>query len=205
MLVDRRHPGRAVFGWASQLMSRGLSLFVFPEGTRSRDGRVAPFKGGSFFLALEAGLPIVPLSVIGSRHVMLKGRLATYPGTVKLVIHNRSDDGSRSSHARFPLPNASGRYSRLMRKATVTFSLAPELAAIVRPGVLWIDDATVIEGDPRLDAPLAAAEAAVREIFRLKPEATDTSGFHLQVEEIRTMYKRVGLDPTKRRPSSEAL
>jgi 1-acyl-sn-glycerol-3-phosphate acyltransferase len=68
-----------------------LSLIVFPEGTRSRDGRVARFKGGSFLLALEAGLPIVPLSVIGSRHIMLKGRLATYPGRVRLVVHEPID------------------------------------------------------------------------------------------------------------------
>ncbi len=54
MLVDRRRPARAVFTWASQLTAHGLSLFVFPEGTRSRDGRVGPFKGGSFFLALDA-------------------------------------------------------------------------------------------------------------------------------------------------------
>lgn len=88
MLVDRKRPDRAkIFSWASRLTSRGLSLIVFPEGTRSRDGRVAPFKGLSFFLALEAGLPVVPLSVVGSRHVMLKGRLATYPGEVRLVIH----------------------------------------------------------------------------------------------------------------------
>jgi 1-acyl-sn-glycerol-3-phosphate acyltransferase len=87
MLVDRRRPARAVFTWASRLSSKGLSLFVFPEGTRSLNGRVGPFKGGSFFLALEAGLPVVPLSVVGSRHVMLKGRLTTYPGDVKLVIH----------------------------------------------------------------------------------------------------------------------
>jgi DNA/RNA-binding domain of Phe-tRNA-synthetase-like protein len=71
--------------------------------------------------------------------------------------------------------------------------------------VLWIDDATVVEGDSRLDAPLAVAERAVREIFRLKPEATDTNDMLLQAEGVRTMYKRVGLDPTKRRPSSEAL
>jgi 1-acyl-sn-glycerol-3-phosphate acyltransferase len=88
MLVDRRRPDRAaIFEWASRLTSRGLSLIVFPEGTRSADGRVARFKGGSFLLALEAGLPVVPLSVIGSRHVMLKGRLATYPGDVRLVVH----------------------------------------------------------------------------------------------------------------------
>jgi 1-acyl-sn-glycerol-3-phosphate acyltransferase len=73
------------------LTSNGLSLIVFPEGTRSRDGRVARFKGGSFYLALEAGLAVVPISVIGSRHVMLKDRLATYPGHVKLVVHEPID------------------------------------------------------------------------------------------------------------------
>jgi 1-acyl-sn-glycerol-3-phosphate acyltransferase len=87
MLVNRARPDRAIFAWASALTSRGLSLIVFPEGTRSRDGRVGRFKGGSFHLALEAGLPVVPLSVVGSRHVMLKGRLATYPGHVRLVVH----------------------------------------------------------------------------------------------------------------------
>jgi 1-acyl-sn-glycerol-3-phosphate acyltransferase len=88
MLVDRRRPdAMAIIDWANKLTAERLSLIVFPEGTRSRDGRVAPFKGGSFHLALEAGLPVVPLSVAGSRHVMLKGRLATYPGDVKLTIH----------------------------------------------------------------------------------------------------------------------
>ncbi len=92
MLVDRRRPDRTkIFGWASRLTGNGLSLIVFPEGTRSRDGRVARFKGGSFYLALEAGLPVVPLSVIGSRRVMLKGRLATYPGHVRLVVHDPID------------------------------------------------------------------------------------------------------------------
>jgi 1-acyl-sn-glycerol-3-phosphate acyltransferase len=88
MLVDRSHPHPRVFAWASRLTANGQSLIVFPEGTRSRDGRVAPFKGGSFHLALEAGLPIVPLSIVGSRHVMLKGRLTTYPGRVRLVVHD---------------------------------------------------------------------------------------------------------------------
>src|SRR5262249_40438036 len=57
MLVDRMRPDRAaIFGRASKLIGQGLSLIVFPEGTRSRDGRVGPFKGGSFYVALEAGL-----------------------------------------------------------------------------------------------------------------------------------------------------
>ena len=89
MLVNRARPDRkAIFGWGERLIAQGLSLIVFPEGTRSRDGRVARFKGGSFSLALEAGLPVVPISVVGSRHVMLKGRLATYPGHVRLVVHD---------------------------------------------------------------------------------------------------------------------
>jgi 1-acyl-sn-glycerol-3-phosphate acyltransferase len=88
MLVDRRRPDRArIFAWASRLTSNGLCLIVFPEGTRSADGRVGAFKAGSFLVALEAGLPVVPISVVGSRHVMLKGRLATYPGRVRVVVH----------------------------------------------------------------------------------------------------------------------
>ena len=61
---------------------------MFPEGTRSVDGRVGRFKGGSFVLAIEAGLPIVPISISGSRHVMRKGRLATRPGLVQLRVHS---------------------------------------------------------------------------------------------------------------------
>lgn len=88
MLVDRRRPDRhGIFRWAASLPSRGLSLIVFPEGTRSRDGLVAPFKAGSFFPAVQTGIPIVPLSVVGSRHVMRKGELTTRPGDVVLVVH----------------------------------------------------------------------------------------------------------------------
>jgi DNA/RNA-binding domain of Phe-tRNA-synthetase-like protein len=73
------------------------------------------------------------------------------------------------------------------------FTLHPDLVEIVRPGVLWLDGATVVDREPRMDAPLAAAEAAVR----ANPPQ--------EVSAVRTMYKRVGLDPTKTRPSSEAL
>jgi DNA/RNA-binding domain of Phe-tRNA-synthetase-like protein len=75
----------------------------------------------------------------------------------------------------------------------VTFTLAPDLEAVVRPGVLWLEDAVVVEREPRLDGPLAQAEAAVR----VNPPE--------EAAAVRTMYKRVGIDPTKRRPSSEAL
>jgi DNA/RNA-binding domain of Phe-tRNA-synthetase-like protein len=75
----------------------------------------------------------------------------------------------------------------------VTFSLAPDLESIIRPGVLWLNAAVVVETEPRLDVPLAEVERAVR---RHPPEASAA---------VRAMYKRVGIDPTKRRPSSEAL
>ena len=89
MLVDRSKPDKAgIFGWASRLTRNGLSLIVFPEGTRSRDGMMGKFKGGSIMLAMQAGLPLVPISVIGSRHVMKKGELTTRPGHVTLIVHD---------------------------------------------------------------------------------------------------------------------
>lgn len=87
LLVDRRKAGTTLFKSVAALMRNRLSLIVFPEGTRSVDGRVGRFKGGVFLLAIEAGVPIVPLSVTGSRHVMRKGRLMTCPGQVGLVVH----------------------------------------------------------------------------------------------------------------------
>jgi DNA/RNA-binding domain of Phe-tRNA-synthetase-like protein len=74
-----------------------------------------------------------------------------------------------------------------------TFSLAPSLTAIVRPGVIWWSGATVVPHEHRLDPLLAEAEAKVR----ISPPAESAA--------VRTMYKKLGLDPTKTRPSNEAL
>jgi 1-acyl-sn-glycerol-3-phosphate acyltransferase len=52
------------------------------------DGHVGRFRAGSFLLAIEAGLPVVPLSIIGTRKVMPKGRLRTEPADVKLIVHD---------------------------------------------------------------------------------------------------------------------
>jgi len=87
LLVRRENPGASVFKRMAGLVSDGASLIVFPEGTRSRDGRVGRFKGGPFLIAIDAGLPLVPVSVAHSRHVMLKDRLMTCPGTVDLIVH----------------------------------------------------------------------------------------------------------------------
>lgn len=89
LFVDRNNPDRAgiLKRWRA-LVTDGLSLIIFAEGTRSWDGRVGRFKGGSFLLAMEAGLPIVPLAVINTRAVMPKGRLRTEPANVRLVVHD---------------------------------------------------------------------------------------------------------------------
>ena len=73
------------------------------------------------------------------------------------------------------------------------FSVAADVASVCRPAVAWLDGAHVVEREPRLTARLAEAESQVRQ----RPPA--------EIAAVRTMYKRVGLDPTKTRPSSEAL
>lgn len=88
LFVDRRHPDRqGILARWRMLVAEGLSLIIYAEGTRSPDGRVGRFKAGSFLLAIQAGLPIVPLAVIGTRNVMPKGRLRTEPADVRLVVH----------------------------------------------------------------------------------------------------------------------
>ncbi len=89
LFVDRRHPDRTgiLRRWRA-LVGEGLSLIIYAEGTRSPDGRIGRFKAGSFLLAIEAGLPVVPLAIVGTRAVMPKGRLRTEPGAVALIVHD---------------------------------------------------------------------------------------------------------------------
>ena len=87
LLVDRTNPGAGIVSKMRRLVSESHSLIVFPEGTRSADGAVARFKKGPFFVAVDAGLPVVPVSISGSRHVMRKGRMMVSPGVVRLTIH----------------------------------------------------------------------------------------------------------------------
>jgi DNA/RNA-binding domain of Phe-tRNA-synthetase-like protein len=74
-------------------------------------------------------------------------------------------------------------------------SIGPDVASIVRPGAFTRTGLTVLARDPRLDGPLREAAAAMR----TRVESADITAA------VRTMYKRVGIDPTKTRPSSEAL
>ena len=87
LLVNRRNPGADIVEKMARLVRDGSSLIVFPEGTRSADGVVGRFKKGSFAVAVDAGLPVVPVTITGSSHVMKKGRLMVCPGQVQLVVH----------------------------------------------------------------------------------------------------------------------
>jgi len=87
LLVDRRNPGPDIVQKMRRLVGASSSLIVFPEGTRSVDGALGRFKKGSFIVAVDAGLSVVPVSLSGSRHVMKKGRLMVCPGEVRLTVH----------------------------------------------------------------------------------------------------------------------
>ncbi len=88
LLVDRSNPNRSgILARWRKLVSDRISLIIFPEGTRSADGHLGHFKAGSFLLALEAGLTVVPLSISGSINVMKKGGVTTRPGRVRLIVH----------------------------------------------------------------------------------------------------------------------
>jgi 1-acyl-sn-glycerol-3-phosphate acyltransferase len=118
MLVDRSKPDRSgIFGWASRLTSNGLSLIVFPEGTRSRTGVMGKFKGGSIMLAMQAGLPIVPISVIGSRHVMKKGELTTRPGHVRLIVHDPIETAANAEPSVHEVRELADRVREVIRPA----------------------------------------------------------------------------------------
>lgn len=88
LLIDRQHPGAAVLKKMHRMIRQGASLIVFPEGSRTSDGLVSRFKGGVFLLAIDTGLPIVPVSVSGSFAVMPKGRLMVRPATVRVTVHD---------------------------------------------------------------------------------------------------------------------
>ena len=70
-----------------QVLDSGLHVTTFVEGTRSRDGRLLPFKKGPFYLAMETGAPVVPISIWGTEGMMKKGSLRITPGTAHVAFH----------------------------------------------------------------------------------------------------------------------
>jgi 1-acyl-sn-glycerol-3-phosphate acyltransferase len=73
------------------VLRSGISMMVFPEGTRSPDGRLLPFKKGPFFLAMETGVRVVPISILGTYEIMPKGSFAIRAGTATVIFHDPLD------------------------------------------------------------------------------------------------------------------
>jgi len=87
--IDRYHRESAFESLkvAANKIKGGASVLIFPEGTRSRDGNIRPFKKGGFVMAIDSGVPIVPVVITGTRAIMPKGKFRVYPGHVSMVIH----------------------------------------------------------------------------------------------------------------------
>jgi 1-acyl-sn-glycerol-3-phosphate acyltransferase len=86
--IDRQNHERAMISLdeAARKIGEGKSVMSFPEGTRSRDGSIKPFKQGMFHLAIKSGVPIVPISIIGTHYIMSRRSLMIKPGKVTLVV-----------------------------------------------------------------------------------------------------------------------
>jgi len=87
--VDRgnREAGIEAVVEAKKVIQQGINMTIYVEGKRSFDGKLLPFKKGPFYLAMECGVPIVPMTIVGTHYAMPKGRFAIKPGKVKVIFH----------------------------------------------------------------------------------------------------------------------
>jgi 1-acyl-sn-glycerol-3-phosphate acyltransferase len=87
--VDRgnRDAGIEAVRAAKAAVEQGLNMIIYVEGKRSFDGKLLPFKKGPFYLAVECGVPVVPMTIVGTEYAMPKGRFAIKPGLVKVIFH----------------------------------------------------------------------------------------------------------------------
>ncbi len=98
--VDRgnRDAGIEAVRAAKEVVAKGIHMFIYVEGKRSFDGKLLPFKKGPFYLAMECGVPVVPVTISGTHYAMPKARFAIKPGNVKVIFHEPiepKDFGSR--------------------------------------------------------------------------------------------------------------
>jgi 1-acyl-sn-glycerol-3-phosphate acyltransferase len=89
IFIDRSDTKSAIesINSAREKIKNGTSVLFFPEGSRSDDGKIGPFKKGAFKLAIELGIPILPITLSGTGHILPKGSLNLTPGTETMQIH----------------------------------------------------------------------------------------------------------------------
>lgn len=87
--IDRSNRESAIESMrvAAGVAREGASFLLAPEGTRSRDGKLLPFKKGGFYLAIDSGVPVVPITVSGAYELMPPGTFAIRPGTIEIFFH----------------------------------------------------------------------------------------------------------------------
>jgi 1-acyl-sn-glycerol-3-phosphate acyltransferase len=98
--VDRgnRDAGIEAVAAAKGVIDQGVNMTIYVEGKRSFDGKLLPFKKGPFYLAIECGVPVVPVTITGTQYAMPKARFSINPGLVKVIFHppiEPKDFGSR--------------------------------------------------------------------------------------------------------------
>ena len=100
ILIDRSNSTQAVESIqnASAKLTDGMSVMFFPEGTRSSDGSVLPFKKGAFRLAVDLAIPVLPITIEGTRNMLPTGTLDWQPGCVTLQIHPELQTVGMTSH-----------------------------------------------------------------------------------------------------------
>ena len=88
--VDRSHGRQALksLGEAAQKIAAGTSVIIFPEGTRTKDGKMQNFKAGAMVLAIKSGVDIVPVAIKGTYEILPKGKLLINPGNVSIRVGN---------------------------------------------------------------------------------------------------------------------
>lgn len=91
--IDRKNREKAIRSMdeAADKIRQGKSVMTFPEGTRSPDGSIGPFKKGSFYLAIQSGVPVIPVTILGSRNVMKKRKMNIRRGTITVIIDKPID------------------------------------------------------------------------------------------------------------------
>ncbi|HEY6350794.1 MAG TPA: lysophospholipid acyltransferase family protein [Candidatus Angelobacter sp.] len=82
---------------ATEVMNQGVNMMLYPEGTRSRDGRLLAFKKGPFHMAAETGFPIVPVTMVNTFEILPKGKFAAKKGTARVIFHPPLDPKTFSS------------------------------------------------------------------------------------------------------------